>query len=120
MVRPREEPAAARVERPVPPPALARKSDARAEPEGSRRPAITGETATADEKAGGRPGPPPAITLQVLVYSDVPMERMVFIDGRRLAEGDSIDAETTLERINKDGIVVRRRGVRYVILSQRD
>ena len=45
---------------------------------------------------------------------------MVFIDGRRLAEGDSIDAETTLERINQDGIVIRRRGVRYIVLSNRD
>jgi hypothetical protein len=120
VIRPREEPPAARVERQVPPAAVARRSDARPEPEPLRRPAITGETASVDEKAGGRTAPPPAIALQVLVYSDVPAERMVFIDGRRLIEGDSIDAETTLERINKDGIVIRRRGVRYVILSQRD
>ena len=49
------------------------------------------------------------------MYSDVPSQRMVFIDGQRYAEGDSIDAETVIERINTDGAVFKRRGVRFVI-----
>jgi len=36
----------------------------------------------------------PKLTLQVLVYSEAPGQRMVFIDGRRYTEGDAIDAET--------------------------
>jgi hypothetical protein len=63
---------------------------------------------------------PPDITLQVIVYSDVPSQRMVFIAGRRYAEGDALDAETTLERINADGAVVKRRGARFVIAARRD
>jgi general secretion pathway protein B len=61
----------------------------------------------------------PAITLQVLVYSETPAQRMVFIAGRRYAEGDAIDAETVLERINADGAVFRRRGQRFVISDRR-
>jgi hypothetical protein len=67
-------------------------------------------------RAGGAPG----IAVQVIVYSEVPSQRMAFIDGRRFAEGDMIDGDTTLERINEDGIVVRRGGVRYVVLSRKD
>src|SRR5947207_8848597 len=61
----------------------------------------------------------PRITLQVLVYAETPAQRMVFIDGRRFAEGDPIDAETVLERINADGVVVNRRGQRFVISERR-
>jgi type II secretory pathway component PulC len=56
----------------------------------------------------------------VIVYSDVPAQRMVFIDGQRYAEGDALDAETVIERINADGVVVKRRGVRFVIAGHRD
>ena len=55
----------------------------------------------------------------MVVYSDVPAQRMVFIDGRRFAEGDAIDTETVLERINADGVVVNRRGQRFVISERR-
>ena len=61
----------------------------------------------------------PKVNLQVLVYSDTPAQRMVFIDGRRYAEGDPIDGETVLERINADGIVVRHRGQRFVIAERK-
>ncbi len=66
------------------------------------------------------PVPPPQIALQVIVYSDVPSQRMAFIDGRRYAEGDALDAETVLERINPEAAVVRRRGVRFVIDARRN
>ena len=61
----------------------------------------------------------PKIALQVLVYAETPAQRMVFIDGRRFAEGDAIDTETVLERINADGVVVNRRGQRFVISERR-
>ena len=61
----------------------------------------------------------PNVVLQVLVYSDTPAQRMVFIDGRRYAEGDPIDGETVLERINADGVVVKHRGQRFVISERK-
>jgi len=61
----------------------------------------------------------PKLTLQVLVYSEAPGQRMVFIDGRRYTEGDAIDAETVLERITAEGAVVKRRGQRFVISDRR-
>ncbi len=59
----------------------------------------------------------PKLRVQVVVYSDVPAERMVFIDGRRYAEGASVDAETVVERITPEGAVVVRRGQRFVLTS---
>ena len=76
------------------------------------RPAIP--TALVPSSADG-----PNVTLQVLVYSETPTQRMVFIDGRRYAEGDAIDGETVLERINADGVVVKYRGQRFVIAERR-
>jgi hypothetical protein len=67
-----------------------------------------------------QPVEPPKVTLQVIVYSEVPSQRMVFIDGHRYAEGDLLDAETVLERINADGVVFKRRGVRFVIADRRE
>jgi hypothetical protein len=65
------------------------------------------------------PVPAPTATLQVIVYSDVPAQRMVFIDGRRYREGDAFDPETVLERITADGVVMKRRGQRFVISNPR-
>lgn len=61
----------------------------------------------------------PKLLLQVLVYADVPSQRMVFINGRRYVEGDQIDADTTLERITPDGAVVNRHGQRFTITDRR-
>jgi len=55
----------------------------------------------------------------VVVYSEVPTERMVFIDGRRYAEGDRVDADTVVERITPQGAVVTRRGQRFTLTSGR-
>jgi hypothetical protein len=75
-------------------------------------------------RATPAPEPTPAVeapnlALQVLVYAENPAQRMVFIDGKRYAEGDAIDAETVLERIDSDGIVVKRRGQRFTIVERR-
>ena len=61
---------------------------------------------------------PPKLALQVIAYSDVAAERMVFIDGRRYGEGDAIDPETVLQRIKPDSIVVKRRGQEFVIADR--
>ena len=62
---------------------------------------------------------PPKLQVQVVLYSEVPAERMVFIDGRRYAEGDRVDADTVVERITPDGAVVTRRGQRFTLTSGR-
>ena len=59
------------------------------------------------------------LQIQVVVYSEVPAERMVFIDGRRYMEGDKVDPETVVERITPEGAVVTRRGQRLVLTSGR-
>jgi len=55
----------------------------------------------------------------VVVYSDVPAQRLVFINGRRYAEGDRVDAETVVERITPEGAVVTRHGQSFALTSGR-
>jgi hypothetical protein len=65
------------------------------------------------------PGEAPDIALQVISYSDVASERMVFIGGRRYAEGDALDGDTVLERIRPDGVLVKRGGRQFLIPDRR-
>jgi hypothetical protein len=122
----RAEPAAPRSDRQPPASASPRKAEARADQDAlARRPPVTSEKVLAKPEKAAEPAAPvsavesPKITLQVIVYSDVPSQRMVFIEGRRYAEGDAIDSETVLERIDAAGIVVKRRGLRFVIAARR-
>ena len=65
------------------------------------------------------PGPaeaPTRLTLDVLVYSDAPAERLVFINGRKYVEGQAVDGETIVEQITPDGAILRRAD-RRVMLS---
>jgi Type II secretion system protein B len=61
----------------------------------------------------------PKLQVQVVVYSDVPAQRLVFINGRRYAEGDRVDAETVVEHITPEGAVVTRRGQSFTLTSGR-
>jgi hypothetical protein len=61
----------------------------------------------------------PKLQVQVVLYSDVPAERLVFIDGRRYAEGEKVDAETVVERITPQGAVITRRGQSFTLISGR-
>jgi hypothetical protein len=51
----------------------------------------------------------------VLVYSEVPAERLVFINGRKYLEGQALDASTVVEQITPGGAVLRRGGQRIVL-----
>jgi len=42
------------------------------------------------------------------VYSDNPDRRMVFINGKRYREGDSLEQDCILERITPEGMILRR------------
>ena len=50
--------------------------------------------------------------LQVVVYSDVPTERLVFIDNHKYVEGQSIDGKVLVESIMPDGAILVYQGKR--------
>ena len=55
------------------------------------------------------------LKLQMVVYSDVPSERLVFINNQKYVEGSSIDDTLRVESINPDGAVLSHQGRRFVI-----
>jgi type II secretory pathway component PulC len=79
------------------------------------------------ERAQGSPGTTPQGTpqavqdmvaklkLQMVVYSDVPAERLVFINNQKYVEGSSIDGTLRVESINPDSAVLSHQGQRFVI-----
>ena len=63
-------------------------------------------------------GPPEKLTrlrLEVLVYSDVRAERMVFINGRKYVEGDTVPDGGRVEEIKQDGVVLTDEGRRFTL-----
>jgi hypothetical protein len=50
--------------------------------------------------------------LEVHVYSESPAARMVFINGRKYVEGDTVEGGYRLERITEDGATLTRQGQR--------
>jgi general secretion pathway protein B len=65
--------------------------------------------------------PPPAsaetakLRLEVLSYSSVPAERLVFINGRRYREGDALESGAKIEEIREDGVVLSDQGRRFTL-----
>ena len=55
------------------------------------------------------------MSLDVLVYSEAPTERMVFINGKKYVEGQTVDGDTVLEQITPDGALLRQQGQRIVL-----
>jgi hypothetical protein len=55
------------------------------------------------------------LSLDVLVYSEVPAERMVFINGRKYVEGQTVTGDTVLEQITPDGAVLLQQGRQIVL-----
>lgn len=56
--------------------------------------------------------------LQVLVYSEVPSGRLVFINNQKYVEGQRIDANLVIERITSDGVFVSYQGKRVFIQAE--
>jgi general secretion pathway protein B len=75
------------------------------------RAAATGDTAVSK----GVPAGVPRLKLEVLVYSDTPGDRFVFINGRKYQEGQSVEDGVTLERINQNGAVLSFAGQRFTL-----
>jgi hypothetical protein len=88
----------------------------------ARLPPIPPAAGPAPEAAPARPPRPapaetgPRFTLDVLVYSDAPAERLVFINGRKYVEGQAVDEQTVVEQITPDGAVLRH-AERRIVLS---
>jgi hypothetical protein len=55
------------------------------------------------------------LALDVLVYSDVPAERLVFINGRKYVEGQAVSDDAVVEQITPDGAILRHAGQRIVL-----
>jgi general secretion pathway protein B len=55
------------------------------------------------------------LTLDVLVYSDQPAERFVFINGRKYVEGQAVTGDAVIEQITPDGAVMRHADQRIVL-----
>lgn len=55
----------------------------------------------------------PPLKISMHVYTEDPAGRVVIIDGRRLREGDALDARLRLAEIRRDGSVIELDGRRY-------
>jgi hypothetical protein len=59
------------------------------------------------------------LNLQVLVFSAVPAERLVFINNHKYVEGQRIDANLVVESITPDGAILSYQGKRLMLRSSR-
>ena len=57
----------------------------------------------------------PKLTLQFLVYSDVPTDRLVFINNQKYLEGQSIEGKVVVESITQDGAILSYQGKRFLL-----
>ena len=71
--------------------------------------------ATTPAPAPPTPAERAALKLEALIYSDVPAQRMVFINGRRYAEGDTVDGRLRVEEIQEDGVALSDQGRRFTL-----
>ena len=55
------------------------------------------------------------MSLQFLVYSDVPAERLVFINNQKYVEGQSIDGTVVVEEITLDAVILSQQGKRFLL-----
>ena len=55
----------------------------------------------------------PKISLQFLVYSDVPAERLIFVNNQKYVEGQSIEGKVLVEGILPDGAILSYQGKRF-------
>jgi general secretion pathway protein B len=71
------------------------------------------------EQAAGTPGSTiPELRLDLHVFANEPKDRFVFLNNRRLREGDALADGTQVENIVPDGVVLSYRGTRFLLQSQ--
>jgi general secretion pathway protein B len=56
-----------------------------------------------------------AMHISILLHSETPSDRLIFINGRKYVEGDYIDGRFLLETITPDGAVLSYQGARAVL-----
>ena len=80
-------------------------------------------------EVGGIPSPPPAsseafppqelpLKIEMLVWALEPRERMVYLNGHRYVEGETLANGAILQRIEQDGIIVIQAGQRLRLRSE--
>jgi len=87
-------------------------------PPASRSPGAVLQPAPAPSSAAVAPATPAeraGLKLEALIYSDVPAQRMVFINGRRYTEGDMVDGRLRVEEIQEDGVALSDQGRRFTL-----
>ena len=78
--------------------------------------AVTPSDGGSSRTAPTAPAPTlPRLALDVLVYSEVPAERLVFINGRKYVEGQMVDEGAVIEQITPDGAILRHEGKQIVL-----
>jgi hypothetical protein len=55
------------------------------------------------------------LKLQMLVYSDAPADRLVFINNQKYVEGQAIDGQVVVEAITPETAIVSYQGQRYTL-----
>lgn len=97
----------------VPPPAGASGTQVASSFEGVRRGTVSG-LPTYQDVAPTLSGLP-ELRLDLHVYADDPQSRFVFLNMRRMREGDALPEGVQLESITADGAVLSYRGTRFVL-----
>ena len=88
----------------------------RAAPQRPPPPAVAATVpVTPPAPAAVRPETSSKLKLEVLSYSEVPAQRLVFINGRRYREGETIDGGPKVEEIREDGVVLSEGGQRFTL-----
>lgn len=80
----------------------------------------TPSSAPASDPASPQPAPPQpsALKIDMLVWSTEPRQRMVYVNGRKYVEGQTLESGAVLERIEPDGIVLVQEGRRFRLRSE--
>jgi len=60
----------------------------------------------------------PELHLDIHVYANRPADRFVFINNRKYKEGSTLQEGPTVERITRDGVLLRYRNLRFSIPRQ--
>jgi hypothetical protein len=55
------------------------------------------------------------LRLEALVYADQPEKRMIFVNGHKYVEGDTIDGRLRVEEIQEDGVSLSEEGRRMTL-----
>jgi hypothetical protein len=77
------------------------------------RPGRAGTAPPAGEPPQSVPEQIAKMKLQMVVYSEVPTQRLIFIDNQKYVEGSSIDGKVIVESITPEGAVLNYQGKRF-------